>query len=479
MVKSERQQNRERNKRMKQQRKAYAREEKESVKRQKRELKRRQSQRNKGQSSFSRLFRKLKPKQKGGRTREEERASKLSRQRRAKKAHQYLRAQRDSSRKERRNMRAKTRPMRRKIRKAKWERAKKDFLNFLKHPIKIRKKGREEKLLRKQIQQDIRRERIRWVLGIPSRMNNAIKALIEKRKARLQFQWMTMADPMSEFNEQLRKANYRIMLLKTFINSLVLFVLAFWMVYLSNQMISILTGKIFSIPAVLYSYRIFWPLYTYSSLYSRQALIVIFGMGPLSSLIIAIASYRIYIWARKSRLNIKMLLLWIALHGFNLFFGAFIVGVITRTGFVYTTEWIFYSSVFDVEEIIFMISSVVGLIIIGVYTTRQFILAANSPELIPPRLRFFYILAQVFLPWLFGNLLLYLINYPDNPPELLLLYAASALMILPAFTNFNTLDNQMIKVNRNRMHVAWIYIIISIGLIVFIRLVVFNGISFN
>ena len=479
MDKAEQQHIRERNKRLKKKRKAYAREEKESVKQQKRELKRKQRNRGRGQSFFSRLFRKFKPKTKRPHAREEERASKSARQRRAKKAHQYLRAQHDTARNERRRMHAKTRPMRRRIRKAKWEKAKKDFLDFLKHPIKRRIKGRDEILLHKQIRQDIRKERIQWFLGIPSRINNSIKSVLDKRKARLQFQWMTMADPMSEFSEQLQTTNYRTMLLKTFINSLVLFVLAFWMVYLSHQMISILTGKIFSIPAVLYSYRIFWPLYTYSSLYSRQALIIIFGLGPLSSLIIAIASYRIYIWARKSRQNIKMLLLWMALHGFNLFFGAYIVGVITRTGFVYTTEWIFFSSVFDVEEIVFMIISIISLIIIGVYSTRQFIMAANSPDLVQPKLRFFYVLAQVFFPWLLGNLVLYLINYPNNPPELLLLYAASALMILPAFTNFNTMDNQMIKVSRNRMHVAWIYIGISIGIIAFVRLVVFNGISFN
>lgn len=477
MDKSERQRNQERNKRLKKQRKSYAREEKESVKRQRLELKKRKHRHSRQVNVFS-WFLALFDRKTIIQDEESQEKSK-SKSRRAKRVQQYLHDQKQSSRNERKMMRKKTRPMRQRMRRSQFEQMKKTFLDFIKHPIKRRKRSKEEKILLKHIRQDIRRERIQWITGMPSRINKSFKEAIFHRKAKMQFQWSTLADPLSEFNDQFHQSSYRILLIKTLINSILMFVLAFWLVYLSNQMVSILIGKFFSIPAVLYSYRIFWPLYTYSSLYSRQALIVIFGLGPLSSLILAIAGYRIYLWARKFRFNIKVFILWLAIHGFNMFFGAYISGMITRTGFIYTTEWLFFSNIFDVEEIIFLIFSIIGLIIIGVYSTRQFILASNSPDIIQPRLRFFYILAQVFLPWLVGNGIILMLNFPNNPPEFMLLIASSGLMVLPAFTNFNTLDNQMIKTRRFPLKIAWIYILIMIVLVFIIRMILFNGINFN
>jgi hypothetical protein len=231
---------------------------------------------------------------------------------------------------------------------------------------------------------------------------------------------------------------------------------------------------------VLYSYRIFWPLYTYSSLYTRQALIVIFAAGPLLSLAIAVIAYQIFLRIRFLRHNFKILTLWILFHSINLFFGAYIAGVITRTGFVYTTEWIFYSQVFGVEEIIFLIVSIVTLIISGFYLTRHFLFGSGSPALIAPKIRIFYILAQVVIPWVVGLGVLVMANFPRNSPELIILYIASALMIVPTLFTFNSIDNQMIRLELRKkgIRVGWIYLILLITSLLMIRLIIYKGINF-
>jgi hypothetical protein len=269
-------------------------------------------------------------------------------------------------------------------------------------------------------------------------------------------------------------------LIKTFFNSTVLFILAFYFTYFVHQGVTIITARLFDVPAVLYSYRIFWPLYTYSSLYTRQALILIFGAGPIVSLAMAILFYRFFLWVRLLNLNFKILALWVIFHSINLFFGAYIAGMITRTGFIYTTEWIFFSQVFGVEEIIFLIASVVVLIISGFFLTRMFLAGACSQELIETKVRIFYILAQVFLPWLLGLIVMVMVNYPRNPPELIILYAVSVLVIIPILFSFNSPDNQIIRVEPEKKgsRLGWIYFAVLVVILVVIRKVIYKGMIF-
>ncbi|MBM3437333.1 MAG: hypothetical protein FJY07_14100 [Bacteroidetes bacterium] len=230
----------------------------------------------------------------------------------------------------------------------------------------------------------------------------------------------------------------------------------------------------------MYSYRIDWPLYTYSYLYTRVALIVIFGTGPLASLIIAFVFYRLYLWARTTTEFAKLFFLWGSFHAFNLFFGSYISGVLTRTGFIYTSEWLFISNIFDVEEIIFLIISIVVLLIIGYFATKQFLHAASSASLIDPKYRTLYILGQVVIPWLAGNIILFLSNAPNNPVELILLYVTSILMVIPVLAGFNLTSLQQFNLTHvsRKGKTGWIYLFLLIGLIAFIKIALKNGMSF-
>ncbi len=267
---------------------------------------------------------------------------------------------------------------------------------------------------------------------------------------------------------------------KTLINSLAMFLLSFLLVYYIHQFSTILAAKAFNIPTKLYSYRIDWPLYTYSYLYTRKALVVIFGTGPLVCLLLGFGAYRLFLWARFRTVFLKTLALWTAFNAFNLFFGAYIVGVITRTGFVYTSEWLFLSNVFDVEEIVLMIVSMVVLLIVGYYATKQFLYSSNSAAIIEPKIRIIYIFTSVFVPWFAGNLILYSVNIPKNPVELILLYSTSALIVIPIFSNYNTTTMQMLKLpwTPRKFRIGWIFVLMTVLFIIATRFLLTSGISF-
>jgi hypothetical protein len=203
-------------------------------------------------------------------------------------------------------------------------------------------------------------------------------------------------------------------------------------------------------------------------------------MGPLLCLLLGIGAYRLFLAVRFRTVFLKSFLLWTAFNAFNLFFGAYIVGVITRTGFVYTSEWLFLSNVFDVEEIVLMIVSIVILLIIGYYATKQFLYASNSELIIEPKIRVIYILFAVFIPWLAGNLILYIVNIPKNPVELVLLYSTSALIVIPVFSNFNTTTMQMLKLPHvpAKFRIAWLYLGLVVIFVIITRFILKSGISF-
>jgi hypothetical protein len=178
---------------------------------------------------------------------------------------------------------------------------KESLLLFLKHPIKIKKTKPEEVALRNAIKEDIKRERREKFQQFPKMVSNSVEISVQRRRDHIRFFFMRLRGSLSGIQIIRKSPELKAELIKTFFNSAVLFILAFIAAYYINQLITIFTARIFDIPAVLYSYRIFWPLYTYSSLYTRQALIVIFAAGPLLSLAVAVIVYQIFVRIRFLR----------------------------------------------------------------------------------------------------------------------------------------------------------------------------------
>lgn len=388
--------------------------------------------------------------------------------------------ERSRDRAERREMRKKYKPMRDHIRKERWKKFRHDLVAFFKNPIPGRKLNKNQRFILQEIKKERRQKRKEYLLGLPGRMTNSVANFWRKRIKGVRAVMQAAGMFIGEFREATSVRDVRRTLFVTLVNSTVFYILAYLVLYYISQYITIFTASFYDIPAVLYSYRIYWPLYTYSTLYTRAALIVIFGTGPIACLVIGVVFYRLYLFLRSKLNYLKVFLIWIIYHSLNLFFGAYIVGVITRTGFIYTSEWLFLSNVFDVEEIVLLIVSVVVLVISGYYGTRQVMMASVSNKVLEPRRRVFYIIFQLLIPWLIGNGALILMNTPNNPDELLLSYVTSILLIVPALSNFNTPTLQNIRIAKmpGKVSVRWIYVVVAILAMVLIRFGLAGGISF-
>ncbi|MCB0806285.1 MAG: hypothetical protein KDC05_10840 [Bacteroidales bacterium] len=393
----------------------------------------------------------------------------------------FARREKQTIKREKTHLKRHQQLMNKRLRKEQNRKFQQGFTEFIRNPFARKQLNKQQQLLRQHIKEDIRRERKERITRLPGNISKSFNRSMRLRRERYRFRIRRMQNSLGRFGVFLRNTQVRNDVLKTAINSSVLFLVSFILINLADKMISILTAGFFDIPAVLYSYRIFWPLYTYSTLYTRLALIVIFATGPIFSLALSLIFYQVYLWARRFPANFKTFIVWSIFHGITMFFGAYVSGVITRTGFVYTTEWIFFSNIFDVEEIIFLVVSVIVLVIAGFYLTRQFLFAATTNRLIMEGNRIYFMLAQIMIPWILGNAALFVINYPRNPPELLLLYGVSILMVIPMLASYNTPSNQMVKIPgaRSKVRLGWIYFLIAAGLIYVMRAILYNGLNFS
>jgi len=216
-------------------------------------------------------------------------------------------------------------------------------------------------------------------------------------------------------------------------------------------------------------------------LYTRQALVATFGMGPFICLLLAILFLQVPRWLKKYNLNLKLFALWLSFHAFNTVFGGYIAGVITRTGFMYAIEWLFLTAVFDKTEIFLLVMDVIAMFVLGFFSTSYFLSVVNTKFIREPKYRIFYLIGNIAIPWILGNLSLFLLNLPNNPTELLLLYATSILIIIPVFSNYNSPKIQLMKFERigGEFKVGWIYLVVVIAAFIYIRIMIYNGISFG
>ncbi|MBK7028050.1 MAG: hypothetical protein IPH45_02035 [Bacteroidales bacterium] len=364
--------------------------------------------------------------------------------------------------------------------------------NFLSHPFQSFKPNPEQELkreLKQEYRQNKRLERKRWLERFKK---NPLKTLFtneknkdhhllmeQMREERKYAQRNRIKIIVQSFKDIFQTSELRNKYSISLIQSTTYFILSFLLIYIINQFTTMLVAKGFDIPTVWYYYRVKFPLFAGSQLYTRTALIGIFASGPVISLVTGFIMLKLYF--SKSLLNKKLRLfyLWGFVNGINFFFGAYLVGFVTRTEFIYASEWLFMSSMFDVEEIVFAVLSITISLLIGRLITPLFLLSSSYPVFITSKYRFAYILSNVFIPWLIGAGVFLALSRPVYYLPLTLKTITPALLLFPSILTYNSIRNDNIantgKVQAN--YFRWSIVIIVIALLFFYRLLLNFGLQ--
>ena len=401
---------------------------------------------------------------------------------------------RRKTRAEKKHIRAREKAWRRRRREEAVRRFNKRFNAFMAHPFAKREltaDEREKKRFKMYARRDRKLDRQKWWAKFKK---NPLKTLFPPRQLRLpgggyHYAFRLTKQERKEIARQ-KRVQFRENLAKVFatpdlrskmgfayLHSTAYFILTSMLIYVIYQGITIMVASSYHIPVIWYYYQLKFPLYTYSPLYTREALVVIFAAGPIMSLMLAFVFLKLYFTTNPVLKRFKLFFLWGFISGANMFFGAYIAGFITRTEFIYTSEWLFMSHMFASEEIVFTIIALVMLIIIGRIVTPLFLLSSGSVTLIKPEFRLFFVFSQVVFPWLTVMLVFFLITLPDYYFPLILKTITPGLMLLPSLFLYNSLQFENIHESGviQRNYFRWSIVIVAVAVLFFYRVILSFG----
>ena len=397
---------------------------------------------------------------------------------------------------EKKRMQARESAFRKRRRAEAWRKFKKRIAEFIANPFAKRKLSSDEREKRrfKQFQRQERmEERKKWWAKFkknpfrvifPSKKRRApeggyLYVYNMTRLERKELAALKRKQNRENFKKVISTPDLRQKFIFTYLHSTAYFIFSFMLIYIIYQVVTIGMASSFNIPVVWYYYQLKFPLYTYSPLYTRAALVTIFAVGPIASLMVGFVFLKLFFTKNIILKRFQLFFLWGFISGSNFFFGSYISGFFTRTEFIYTSEWLFMSNIFDIEEIIFTVISFVVMLIIGRIITPLFLLSSGSVTMIKPEFRLYFILSQVVLPWLTGVVILFLITLPTYYIPLIIKTITPGLVLLPALYLYDSLQYENIHKSGVISHnyFKWSIVIAAVALLFFYRIILSWGLK--
>lgn len=251
------------------------------------------------------------------------------------------------------------------------------------------------------------------------------------------------------------------------INSISLFLLSYLLVYLFHQSVIWLVAARWGFQPEIFYYDIF--LDDFSHLWNRKNTLIVSSSGPVVSLLLAVMVLGVqFIKPRKNK-TLNLFLLWIALQGFNFFFGALAAGIMVEDGFGFVPQWMFLSGFW---QIMLAIGSLIFLISIGYSMASKFLDSSHSLRRIGRRKRTVFLLHQAFLPWFIGILVLFLVKSPNNLPYQTGILITMGFVIVPVLLNRNAGPGVNYKPEKNKHRLNFLILTITGILLVLFRTMV-------
>ena len=256
-------------------------------------------------------------------------------------------------------------------------------------------------------------------------------------------------------------------------NSLASFLVAYLLVYLSYQLVVLITASFHGIDSILYYYKL--DFNDHSQLWDVFNIIVITLSGPANSLIMGFLFYNYLFFKAKSYPNLQLFFLWTGLLFFAHFFAAFIAGVVTNKGFGYVPIWLFWN---DFTKFFFAIVALASLVLIGYFGASRFLATTNTNLRIQKNQRALFYLHQVVLPYLLGFLIIFLVKIPNNYAYDTGILAFSAFMFGAVFFHVNAFLPPYMR-NRNKVNsLNWVLILLAIVSLYSYRVYLEEGLHF-
>ena len=209
--------------------------------------------------------------------------------------------------------------------------------------------------------------------------------------------------------------------------SLLLFLIAYLLIYTLSLFITGYTAVLFNIPVMVYYYDVDYLIRGID--WTPDSVSGVFSSAPLAMFVLSVFLIILYKTVESETGILRLLLLWMIFHALTRFFGEILVGAIAGRGFGFVILYLF---VMDTGKVILTILGFVLMFTAGYFLARPAIYSANIYFNSLTRVnRLKFILSQFIFPFLIGNILILLIKIPEFSYFDVALNASMFLFLVP------------------------------------------------
>jgi hypothetical protein len=258
------------------------------------------------------------------------------------------------------------------------------------------------------------------------------------------------------------------------INSSIMFLTTFFGLLIINQAMTSIAASAFGISNTLRFSEVNFDLYRGN--WGRLNVIGTFGAGPLVCLMIGMFALIVFNRIQRSKGHLKMFALWTVLNGFNLFFGAMIIGVITHSGFGYVPAWASKNEYIAYGVGAFCVLPLLGL---GIIAGSPFLQLIPRLDLLEPEECPQFCFSVIFGPFLMAFPIVFAVFLPGYSLYTMGLLLTTSIMLFPAYLIARAPRTQSTGIARQtEISVAWNYAGVFLGLLLFGKYLEVFGINF-
>lgn len=187
-------------------------------------------------------------------------------------------------------------------------------------------------------------------------------------------------------------------------------------------------AAVYMIPTEIHYHRCLFmtPLWWWN----QSNVITTFSSGPIVCAFVGMISLRMFFLYRKGKNWLRLFFLWGYHHGFNMFFGAFVSGVISRSGFRHATNW---AAIPPEIEFFMALGAVICMFLVGFLSVKFFLQMAISQSILVNHRRNRFITMVVALPWLLGGLTIILLKVPKVTYNEMLVFLMMFTSVVPVY----------------------------------------------
>ncbi len=269
---------------------------------------------------------------------------------------------------------------------------------------------------------------------------------------------------------------------KITLNSMSLFVLAYLVLYIAGEWITLYAAQTFEYKTIVFYYKIYYNID--SDQWTPDAVKILFSIKPLAGIVLGTVALIIFSSIRNDNQVFKVFFLWLFIHGMVMFFGSLLIGTLLSQGFGWVISYLYYK---DTGKMVFSIISIFALVVTGTAVARSFLISGNAYfNYINRDNRKFLLLSQVLLPAILGTAITALMKVPNDlyfttSEEVMYeIFKLSSIIIviIPTILAFSSLSAVYFDEEPRNVRFHWPYILVFLGIYFAYRFILMNGMEF-